>query len=127
MRRFISWCAVSAESLVTKDNYDLFYKEACGSHVPIVLVVTGLENEEPMENWWKENCDELLKYGLEFEDHACITATRGKVRGNGVQIFDKEYEESRKEVKSLIERSWRVTGEQLGNEFDSRTPDARAR
>ncbi|KAJ2924676.1 hypothetical protein H1R20_g12416, partial [Candolleomyces eurysporus] len=69
---------------VIQDNYDLFYGEICGSQVPIIAVVTGLENEEPdMENWWTENAWEFEKYQLRFDGHVCITATRGKAMKSG--------------------------------------------
>lgn len=92
---------------VVKENYDLFYKQLCRSQVPIVVVVTGLENEESdMENWWRRNVWEFNRYGLTFDGHACITSTRGKATGNDrVHMFDQEYEESQKLVRSLIERS----------------------
>ncbi|KAJ2923523.1 hypothetical protein H1R20_g13571, partial [Candolleomyces eurysporus] len=96
---------------VVQDNYDLFYGELCGYQVPIVAVVTGLENEEPnMENWWRENNGELRKYGLTFKGHACITATRGKAMKGGGNRFDEEYEESQIQVRSLIENSCSEAG-----------------
>lgn len=43
--------------------------------VPMVIIVTGLENARgDMENWWDKNATELLKNGMEFVDHACITS-----------------------------------------------------
>lgn len=90
---------------VIKDNYELFYKQFCGSRVPIVVVVTGLENEEPdMESWWKDNEGDFEKYGLRFQDQACITATRGKVTKDGEYMFEHEYTESREKVRRLIEK-----------------------
>lgn len=43
--------------------------------VPMVIVVTGLENSRgDMENWWQKNATELSSHGMEFVDHACITS-----------------------------------------------------
>ncbi|KAG9310967.1 hypothetical protein JVU11DRAFT_8845 [Chiua virens] len=34
-------------------NYNLFHAAVCRKKIPVVLVVTGLENSEgDMENWW---------------------------------------------------------------------------
>ncbi|KAG1831901.1 hypothetical protein DFJ58DRAFT_243829 [Suillus subalutaceus] len=43
--------------------------------VPIVLVVTGLEDQEPeMEEWWRNNEKSISDLGMNFAGHACITA-----------------------------------------------------
>ncbi|KAJ2917976.1 hypothetical protein MD484_g2442, partial [Candolleomyces efflorescens] len=87
---------------VIKDNYELFYRRFCNSQVPIVVVVTGLENEEPdMDSWWTKNERDFEKYGLRFDGWTCITATRGKAVEDG-HMFDEEYEESQKKVRLLI-------------------------
>lgn len=45
------------------------------SPVPMVIIVTGLENSRgDMENWWHRNAVELSNHGMEFADHACITS-----------------------------------------------------
>ncbi|EAU81620.2 hypothetical protein CC1G_02636 [Coprinopsis cinerea okayama7 len=96
---------------VVKDNYDLFFKIVCQGNVPIVLVVTGLECEEPtMESWWEKNQREFKKYGLWFDEQACITATRGKALKEGGFQFDEEYEESREKVRDVIKKYAAATG-----------------
>ncbi|KAH0827607.1 kinase-like domain-containing protein [Lanmaoa asiatica] len=40
---------------------------------PVVIVVTQLEKEKHMEDWWNRNSSGLEKLGMEFDDHACIT------------------------------------------------------
>ncbi|KAJ3509542.1 hypothetical protein NLJ89_g5169 [Agrocybe chaxingu] len=82
---------------ILKFNYDMFYKIICQGEVPIVIVVTGLEYESPMDAWWEANRAEFGKYGLAFQACACVTATRGK---DG--MFDEEFEESKKKVEQLI-------------------------
>lgn len=38
-----------------KQNYELFYKKMTDCNVPILLVVTGCENEDPMMQWVDDN------------------------------------------------------------------------
>ncbi|KXN87237.1 hypothetical protein AN958_09048, partial [Leucoagaricus sp. SymC.cos] len=85
---------------VLKHNYEIFWRIICQESIPIVIVVTGLENEdsELREGWWTANKEELIRHGMDFRGHACITATKGK-KG----IFQKEYEESKRQVQGLIE------------------------
>ncbi|KIK42291.1 hypothetical protein CY34DRAFT_42051, partial [Suillus luteus UH-Slu-Lm8-n1] len=55
-------------------NYKLVQSKVKGK-VPIVLVVTGLENREPdMEDWWRNNEASISALGMNFAGHACITA-----------------------------------------------------
>ncbi|KAJ2917978.1 hypothetical protein MD484_g2444, partial [Candolleomyces efflorescens] len=87
---------------VIKDNYELFYQRFCKARVPIVVVVTGLENEEPdMDSWWTKNKRDFERYGLTFDGWACVTSTRGKAVEGG-HMFDEEYEQSQQKVRSLI-------------------------
>ncbi|KAG1731274.1 P-loop containing nucleoside triphosphate hydrolase protein [Suillus lakei] len=51
--------------------YNTFYSRVCRKKVPIVLVVTGLENEPDVESWWDAN---KIKFkSMHFADHACVT------------------------------------------------------
>ncbi|KAG9316433.1 P-loop containing nucleoside triphosphate hydrolase protein [Chiua virens] len=55
-------------------NYNLFYAAVCRKKVPVALVVTGLENYEgDMEDWWTEHEKDLIKHGMRFDAHACVT------------------------------------------------------
>lgn len=97
---------------IVKINYDLFYKIICGAKVPIVIVATGLENEDDMEGWWADNAKDFYDRRMRFSGHACITATRGKVLKNGEHMFEEEYNMSVKLVRELIvnhslEKSWK--------------------
>ncbi|KAK2465739.1 hypothetical protein APHAL10511_002283 [Amanita phalloides] len=79
--------------------------------VPIVVMVTGLENEENMEDWWTDNAEGFPHRRMSFAGHACITATKGKVTKNGDHIFEEEYNQSTTLVRELViahcpERSW---------------------
>ncbi|KAG1733676.1 P-loop containing nucleoside triphosphate hydrolase protein [Suillus occidentalis] len=54
-------------------NYKLLHKVK--GTVPIVLVVTGLEDRESeMEDWWRNNEASISTLGMNFAGHACITS-----------------------------------------------------
>ncbi|KAN0091363.1 hypothetical protein V8E55_004929 [Tylopilus felleus] len=56
------------------NNYNLFYSAICRKKVPIVAVVTGLENYEgEMEDWWAANETEFTMLKMHFDGHACVT------------------------------------------------------
>ncbi|KIK91371.1 hypothetical protein PAXRUDRAFT_149646 [Paxillus rubicundulus Ve08.2h10] len=61
----------------TQSNYRLFYEVLCGSQVPIALVVTHLEREIAMEDWWTRNVKSMEKYGINSAGHACVTGILG--------------------------------------------------
>jgi len=83
-------------------NYDLFCNIICQNMVPVVIVVTGLENESPMESWWEENGAQLKDHGMDFTGHACVTTTRGKQLKSGEYTFEEEFEESEDKTRKLI-------------------------
>ncbi|KDQ59831.1 hypothetical protein JAAARDRAFT_175394 [Jaapia argillacea MUCL 33604] len=86
----------------TSNNYRMFYEAFCQKKVPIVLVITGLENESNPDEWWRKNYVTFRKYKMEFAGQACITATRGKLNEYGRHMFQREYDESKPKVKDLI-------------------------
>ncbi|KAK2459940.1 hypothetical protein APHAL10511_008025 [Amanita phalloides] len=106
---------------IVKINYDLFHTIICSGQVPIVVVITGLENEENMEDWWIDNAEDFHHRSMWFAGYACITATKGKVTKNGEHMFKEEYNQSVKLVRELIiahcpEKSWKPDGSRwLGN------------
>jgi len=61
----------------TQSNYRLFYEVLCGSQVPIAVVITHLEREHDMEEWWTRNVKSLEKYGIKSAGHACVTGIPG--------------------------------------------------
>ncbi|KAF5366128.1 hypothetical protein D9757_010949 [Collybiopsis confluens] len=82
--------------------YDAFYDRICKRSIPIVLLVTGLENEEPMDSWWRDrNHMFFTKHKMLFQGHGFITATRGRPTGSGFANQD-EYDTSRNIVRNLI-------------------------
>ena len=90
---------------IVSDNYHMFRAMIHGGDcdVPVVLVITGLENEENMDDWWEDNEAYLAQYKLMFCGHACITATKGRAFRNGSgHIFEDLYDASRKKVVDLL-------------------------
>ncbi|KIJ05364.1 hypothetical protein PAXINDRAFT_57123, partial [Paxillus involutus ATCC 200175] len=83
-------------------NWRLFQEIICAEKVPIAIIITGLENEDgSMDNWWVENRDNFEHQGMRPAGHACVTATKGKKRGDRY-LFAEEYAESRAKVQQLI-------------------------
>ncbi|KIK92119.1 hypothetical protein PAXRUDRAFT_830262 [Paxillus rubicundulus Ve08.2h10] len=82
-------------------NWRLFHEIICAEKVPIAIIITGLENEGSMDNWWVGNRDNFEHQGMRPAGHACITATRGKEKG-GQYLFAEEYAESKEKVQKLI-------------------------
>lgn len=81
-----------------KNNYQMFYEAICQRKVPIVVVVTGLENETPtMESWWEINGSTFAKYGMKFQGHVCACGTKGKDNNSLA-----EYNESGAKLKTLV-------------------------
>jgi tRNA U34 5-carboxymethylaminomethyl modifying GTPase MnmE/TrmE len=87
----------------TTRNYKIFNNGLCQKQVPIVLVVTGLEEEESTDKWWAKNKESFGEPAAEmsFKSQACVTATRGKLR-DGTHVFEQEYEESTSKVRKLV-------------------------
>jgi len=85
----------------TQENYDMFFKHFCSQKVPIIIVITGLENErlkdagdeesddKVVENWniavdkWiGKNRKKFVEggYTMKFEEFVDITAIKGVKR-----------------------------------------------
>ena len=80
-----------------RQNYELFYEIFCQERVPIVVVITGLENEEDMDGWWARNETAYSEENMTFAGAACITAIKGRRN-----MFAQEFEESQEKVVRLI-------------------------
>jgi predicted GTPase len=104
----------------TKKNYDMFFRGFCRSSVPIVLVVTGLEDREFMDDWWIENKKTFDQYGMTFRGCACITAVKGRSL-NEKLIYEEKRKESKRKLENLIHRSYSHTSWKMPPEswFDS--------
>ncbi|KAF5358838.1 hypothetical protein D9757_014251 [Collybiopsis confluens] len=94
-------------------NFEVFFDGFCQKEVPIVIAVTGLENEEVIDQWWVDNKSAFDKRQMHFNGSACITATPGnyhKVLKCGVH--EHVYRESIPKVQRLItqhcaEKGWK--------------------
>ncbi|KAG2053033.1 hypothetical protein BDR06DRAFT_936877 [Suillus hirtellus] len=91
-----------------QNNYRLFNEFLCEKKIPIVLVITYLENEVgEMDDWWKRNQDTFRDQEFYVDGHACITAIRGNC--------PERHEQSRITIHKLIKeftadgqkRTWR--------------------
>ncbi|KAF9222610.1 P-loop containing nucleoside triphosphate hydrolase protein [Gyrodon lividus] len=74
----------------TQSNYRLFYEVLCQSEVPIALVITHLEREHVMEEWWSRNVKSIEKYGIKSAGHACVTGLPGHAQYGQSKIAIKE-------------------------------------
>jgi GTP-binding protein EngB required for normal cell division len=82
-------------------NYHIFYSAICRKKVPIVVVITGLENQEPtMDSWWDTNNAQIEQCGMHFDDHACVTTIRDDPSTQGV--FTERITESSELLRRLL-------------------------
>ncbi|KAG2036967.1 hypothetical protein BDR03DRAFT_958167 [Suillus americanus] len=81
-----------------QSNYRLFHEFLCEKKVPIVLVITNLERERRMEDWWDRNELTFKKYQIQVAGHACITAAN-RLDGRHRVL----YEESCVTIRNLVE------------------------
>ncbi|KIJ19247.1 hypothetical protein PAXINDRAFT_37921, partial [Paxillus involutus ATCC 200175] len=64
----------SMDNEVLVKHYNAFCLTTRRLAAPVVIVVTNLEGEKNMEDWWERNWSRLQSLGMEFDGHACITA-----------------------------------------------------
>ena len=76
----------------TQGNYRLFHEVLCNKEVPIAVVVTNLEREVEMEDWWIRNEKYIEMYGIRSVGHACVT---------GVEE-DEKYDKSKDTLHNLL-------------------------
>lgn len=80
-----------------QSNYRLFFEWLCEGKVPVALVLTGLEREDNMEDWWTRNEHIFKKYDIHVAGHACISAV------DGLDVRQQQlYEESRYLIRNLV-------------------------
>lgn len=80
-----------------QQNYRLFYEFLCQEQVPLALVVTNLENEVDMDDWWTRNKAHIENSGIVPVTHVCITTTKGFRNA-----YEARYFESRKKVLNML-------------------------
>jgi tRNA U34 5-carboxymethylaminomethyl modifying GTPase MnmE/TrmE len=97
------FCMRGLKSIPTiKSNYRRFYTELLSGEkkrIPIVLVVTGLEGEQNMEDWWTRNEDTLKP--IVVDGHVCITAAKNLDQGL--------YKQSRKLISKLVKEHTQIS------------------
>lgn len=80
-----------------QQNYRLFYEFLCQEKVPLALVVTNLENEVNMDDWWMRNKAHVEKSGVVPTMQVCITTIKGHQNA-----YENRYFESRKKVHHML-------------------------
>ncbi|KAG2335694.1 hypothetical protein BDR05DRAFT_897936 [Suillus weaverae] len=80
-----------------QQNYRLFFEFLCQEQVPLALVVTNLENEKNMDDWWTKNKAHIEKSGIVPVTHVCITTIKGYQNA-----YEARYFESRKKVLNML-------------------------
>lgn len=90
-----------------QQNYRILYDLAGPKRVPIVVVITRLEDRDgTMDQWWTENKLAFDQRDLIFDGHACITAWKGKLK-DGKYTNQDLYNVSKQKVEQLISNSCR--------------------
>ncbi|KAG2367138.1 hypothetical protein BDR07DRAFT_1272910 [Suillus spraguei] len=84
-------------STAVQQNYKLFFEFLCQGQVPLALVVTNLENEEKMDDWWTKNKAHVENSGIVPFTHVCITTIKGHQNE-----YEARYFESRKKVLNML-------------------------
>jgi len=80
-------------------NYRLFYEFLFDEKIPVALVITHLEREDSMEDWYERNKGSFERHAVKSIDQACITAA-----ANLDPKYTPKYNMSRSIVGNLIER-----------------------
>ena len=89
-------------------NWTLFNKVICGEKVPIIAVVTGLEEEDDPDEWWRreENKDLFRRHQMNPKAVVCVVSFRGK-RNEHAEIYIKSQEKLRRLIKTMcLRRPW---------------------
>lgn len=87
---------------LAQKNYQMLFDIICERKVPIVIVITGLEREGNLDQWWPDNKASFDLQRMLFHGHACITAVKGAPGGREAQV----YEKSKNKLADLIQQSY---------------------
>ena len=90
-------------------NWTLFSKIICGGNVPIIAVVTGLDQEEDPDDWWrrKDNQEVFQKHHIEPRAVGCIVSSRGN-RNENAGVYVKSQDKLRGLIKdNHLQQPWR--------------------
>jgi predicted GTPase len=82
-------------STTLQTNYRLFHEFLCNKKIPVVVVITYLENEAgEMDAWWTRNEYIFREREVHVAGHACITAVKGN--------YPERYEQSQTAIRKLV-------------------------
>ena len=98
-----------------QNNYRAI-RQSLPPDVPIAIVVTGLEGNQCMNDWWIKNEKELARLNVNFDDHACITTIP---EDDLPESFQGLHIESQEIIHELILKNC-LTGQPTMNEEISR-------
>lgn len=86
------------------NNYELFYDGIFGRHVPIILVVTHCELDDPIDSWKINNQSILItQFKMNFRDIVCVTTLN---TGKHAAKFEQEFYSSREALgDSIVQNS----------------------
>ena len=104
------FCVRGARAIVASvDYYNKFCAITRRLAAPVVIVVTQLEKEKVMEDWWNKNSSVLEDLKMYFDDHVCITTLAGHRR----------LAESKKRLVELITKNRRWEAQESESYFGS--------
>ena len=90
------------------NSFRLFQEVLCEGQVPVAFIITHLEHQNPMEEWWAENEKGLLKFfnlkAGAVAGHACITSIAPENLNGDPRLCEKR-SESRQSVQAMLEDS----------------------
>ncbi|KAG1719789.1 P-loop containing nucleoside triphosphate hydrolase protein [Suillus lakei] len=103
----------AASQAAMRSNHQLIYSVFCREEVPVVFVITHLESEPCMDDWWSRN--EQLFRGCDSVGHACVTTYSGqdadarKVRESEDKVRNLIYDsEGKKKPKTTMSKRLRA-------------------
>jgi GTP-binding protein EngB required for normal cell division len=86
---------------IDKKNYQMFHHALCKKEVPILFVVTALENLEDRSAYWTNKRRAYHSQDMYFDAFACIVSTMGPER-YGEHTYQREYDASVETLRNLI-------------------------
>lgn len=91
-------------------NFQIFHEKIFQKRVSIILVLTGLEAEDEIDDWWAKNEHAFQTRGIIPDGHICVVATKGKFReASGEFLYERDYEESKTKLQKLVANTYQKT------------------
>ncbi|KAI6121368.1 P-loop containing nucleoside triphosphate hydrolase protein [Pisolithus sp. B1] len=95
-------------------HYQTFYSTICEGAVPVVVVITCLENASgEMDSWWTKNAENFRRYGMSFAGQACVT-TLGEDQCDSASLRERRAS-SQRAVHELISTTCGRHGSRLAS------------